>query len=234
MNIRKTGVSAALAAAVVVAGAGISHADVASTPASPSSVTYQARLENKTVVTTIDKGTFVVSKGNKFVAVQDAAGKEVTQLPLTMHLDGKSLPLKYEVSTDRHTLRLTPEAALPANAALATTPDKVKEIASLDENQAAANQFLTTVGMGTTVGSLIGLAAGAAIGVVLGVLGAGAACIVLSVGCLVTALPILATVATVGGIAGTVLVGGPALLYAGFDYVSTLTAAPGTSKYARR
>lgn len=234
MNIRKTGVSAALAAAVVVTGAGISHADISGTPASPSAVTFQAHLENKTVVTSVNKGSFVVSKDNKFVVVRDANGQNVTQLPLTMQVDGVSQPLKFEVSADRQTLRLTPQVVLPTNAALATTPAKVREIASMDENQAAAVQFLTTVGMATTVGSLVGLAAGAVIGGLVGILPAVAVCVGTVIGCVVASLPILVTTASVGGIIGTVVAGGPALAYAAWDYITTLNAAPGTSKYARR
>jgi hypothetical protein len=221
-------VSVVLAATVAVAGGGLANAQP--TPLAPGVTTihYQSKLVDHTVVTSVDAGTFVIAKDRRYVSLHDTAGRTVVMMPLTYQMSGHRHTAAGEVSADGRTLRMTPDDTskpVPKPAVAA------KPIASTGENSAAANDFLSTLGMGTTAGSLLGLAAGALAGVVVGVLGAGAACAALTVLCIVTALPIVASVATVGGIFGTVLVGGPALVYAAYNYAQTVVAPPYTTKY---
>lgn len=217
MNFRRTIATAALAAAVTVAGTGIAQAHPGA-PASPG-VSYRAQLVDKTVVTTIENGAFAVAGDT--VAIRDLAGATVASLPLSYELGGQRHPVRHDVSRDGRTLRLTPDTA-------GVSARSAQAIASPLENQYAQQDFLGTLGVGTTVGSLVGLAIGAAGGVVLGL----ATCFVLTVGCIVTILPIVATAAAVGGIVGTIVAGGPTLIGAGWKYINTLNAAPGQSPYA--
>jgi hypothetical protein len=225
MNVRRTAVSVVLASAVAVVGAGTAQALPA--PGSPAAtaqaIHYRSRLVGHTVVTTVDKGIFVVGRDRRYVSLKDTAGKAVVVLPLTYRLDDRSHNVRTTVSADGHTLKMTPDST--------SKPTVAEPIASGAENSAAAADFINTLELGTTAGSLLGLALGVAAGAVVGVLGAGACAVLFSIACAVAALPIVATVATVGGIIGTVAVGGPTLVYAGYNYVQTLMAPPFTTKY---
>lgn len=258
MNFRKLTLAAALATALTVAGTGIGQADPAKPAPDQAAVKYQSTLVDKTVVTTIDKGAFEIRQNPKakevkgkdsknvktdaaklqdaeFVAIKNGAGKVVDQLPLTFTLDGMKYPLRSEISTDKRMLKLTPVADKTKATPVPKAPIRAKAIASEQENQAAQNNFMTQLGMATTVGSLVGTAIGAVLGIGLGVVFAGAMCLVPPfVQCIVTALPIVATAAGVGGIAGLILAGGPTLAAAGWDYFNTMQAAPGTTPYQAR
>jgi len=89
---------------------------------------------------------------------------------------------------------------------------------------------MSQLGMATTVGSLVGTAIGAVIGVGVGAATAMGSCALL-MACLIIGLPIMATFAGVGGIAGTVVAGGGAMVAAGWDYLQTVQAAPFSTKY---
>ncbi|NUS44214.1 MAG: hypothetical protein HOQ24_11065 [Mycobacteriaceae bacterium] len=233
MRIRSTAVAAALATAVAVAGAGVANATPGTPGTAASEVTYRAQMVDRTVVTTLQHGTFDIAKDGRSVRIQNDSGREMSRMPLAMRLDGAEKPVRAELSADRHVLRLTPELALPQGAQLKPTAadrKSVKPIASQRENQAAASEFLNTMSIGTAVGSLLGLAAGAGVGVIIGIAAAAVACATI-IGCFVAALPVFATVAAVGGILGTLAVGGPTLLYAAWEYGNVLIAPPGTTKY---
>jgi hypothetical protein len=206
-------------------GVGVAQASPVSNPPKPAkAIHYRSRLVGHTVVTTVDQGGFVVAKDRRYVSLRDTAGRTVVILPLTYRMDGRMHQTRTQVSPDGRTLRMTADST--------AKPVVAKPIASAAENSEAASDFVNTIGVGTTAGSLLGLALGAAAGVVVGVIGAGAVCAAISVACVVAALPILATVATVGGIVGTVALGGPALIYAAYNYVQTLLAPPFTSQYS--
>lgn len=189
-----------------------------------------------------------VKKDVNVVAVKTKAGAVAEKLPLSYRLHGNEFPIDQKISADKHTLTLTPQVK-PEEVAWAhlynsvgnlakpntTMQQHLKPIASSQENELAQNNFTSQLGMATTVGSLVGTAIGAVLGFGLGIVAAGAAC-VLSVitafiGCLIAVLPILATAAAVGGIAGTVLAGGGTAVSAGWDYLQTMQAAPGTTHY---
>ena len=178
------------------------------------------------------------------VAVKDGGGKVATKLPLTYTLNNVDYPISQAVSSDKRTLTLSPVTD-PSKVKVSDKPvavapgqkviplvQQAKPIASDAENQLALQAFTSQLGMGTTVGSLVGTAIGAALGFVAGVVVAGSVCLVPPfIECIATAFPIVATVATIGGIGGTVLAGGGALVTSGWDYIQTLYAAPYTTKY---
>ncbi|MFD6353740.1 ammonium transporter [Nocardia tengchongensis] len=207
MMLRKiTAVAAPVVTAVAIAGAGVAHAD-----ATVPDIGYQTQLVGDTVVTTLTNGTFELAGGA--VDIKDAAGSTVVELPLAFAQDGLSFPMPAAVSADGATLSLTAVKDVAA-----ATP-VLHPVASLTENQLAMQNFSSQFGIATAIGSFVGLAVGGAIGLI-GFLGGafGFATVPLA--------------ATVGAIIGSLVVGGPALVVAGVDLIGTLTAAPGTTKWA--
>ncbi|WP_067814706.1 hypothetical protein [Nocardia inohanensis] len=222
MNIRRATLTAALLATSIVT----TTATAGATPQSePEAVTYHAGLEDRSVVTTLDHGRFTLAEDQRSVAVVDIAGQVLDALPLSLSLDGQQLPIRSQVSEDGRTLRLTPDVSAIDRTAL-------KPVASPLENQLAMNDLINAVSLGTSIGSLIGTAIGAAVGIGVGFAVAGASCLVLSIGCVVAVLPIVSLVGAAGGLAGLVIAGGPTAAYGLYEYVSTLRADPGQSKYA--
>lgn len=186
--------------------------------------------------------TFTVD-GVEFPLQQQISADKHT-LTLTPQVDKTKLKPVAAATPDPLTALLSPlvqlvapaqqaQPAAPAQQAAPAKPvQQAKPIASDAENSLAQANFTNQLGMATTVGSLVGTAVGVVAGIVLGGLAAGAVCLIPPfVTCILTALPIMATVAGVGGIAGTVLAGGGTLVTAGLDYVQTQQAAPGTTHY---
>jgi hypothetical protein len=267
MNFRNASMATLLAAALAVTVTGVASADPAQPAPKPAALRYNAKLEGKDVVVTLDNGSFALTKDVKIVkdrvpssldahdidadveytpvvAVKDVAGKVATKLPLVYKFNGVNYPISQAVSADRRTLTLTPVVnpgqikvsdkpvpVAPGSKVVPLVP-QAQPIASDAENQLALQSFTSQLGMGTTVGSLVGTAAGAALGLVAGLVVAGGVCLVPPyITCVLTALPVVATVATAGGIGGTVVAGGGALVTAGWDYVQTLMAPPFSTKY---
>ncbi|MFE6857748.1 hypothetical protein [Nocardia sp. NPDC057668] len=211
------------ATALTVAG-GVATAS-AEPAAASDPIGYRVNLETDTVVTVLDRGTFATAADAASITVRDDAGRVRESLPLAVTLDGRRLPLRQEISVDGRTLRLTPDLADLDRTAL-------RPVASPLENQLAMNDLINAVSLGTSIGSLVGTAIGTVAGVGVGIALAGASCLVLSLGCVVTVLPIVSMVAAAGGLAGLILAGGPTAAAAAFGYWSTLRAEPGTSPYA--
>lgn len=185
-------------------------------PANPA-VGYRSEVSDKQVVTTIDAGTFTPAADGGSIIVSDDAGQIVTQLPLAFALNGIRYDIRHDIAAGGRTLDLAPDLA------------SAQPIASPLENQLAANESLGNFGVALALGPLAGAAAGAIVGAVLAV----ATCAVLAVGCLVTGLPIIGVFAGAGGLAGTVLAGLAGGWSSGLDYLNTLTAPPGQSRYAK-
>jgi len=199
-----------LLAAVTV---GASTAQAQPAPAPVPDIGYEAKLVGDKIVTTLTGGTFQVNGAT--VDIRDAVGNAVVTLPLAFREAGLEYPLGHQVREDGRVLELT--AVKDASKA---RPVPVTPVASLEENQRAMDTFATQFGIATAIGGFIGLAAGAAIGCLIGLPGG-------IVGC----LPAMVTGASVGGIIGTLVVGGPALVVAGIDLINTLNAPPGTTKW---
>lgn len=223
MNIRRLTATAVLVIAAMGVGTGVSGAN----PTAPADkgVDYKTELQDKTVVTTLDGGFFEVSGDGKTVDIKDkASDKTLVTLPLAVNLGDLSIPLVNKVKDDGKRLELTPNAAKATPA----TP-LLKPVASTKENQAAQEAFASQLGIASAVGGFAGTVVGAVVG---GILGAGAG---LAAGVVATPLTILGGVATgagAGAIIGTIVAGGPTLVVAGIDLVQTLTAPPGTTKFA--
>jgi len=111
------------------------------------------------------------------------------------------------------------EPSAPPPVAVATIT--ATSIASNAENAASEQNFISIVTTATTTGGIVGLAAGAVLGCLVGLPAAGIGCI-----------PGIAAFAPVGGVIGTIVFGGPAMVAAGVDLGQTLLAAPGTTHWS--
>ncbi|MEU1209384.1 hypothetical protein [Nocardia sp. NPDC005825] len=223
MRIRTCAMTAAVAAVSVV----VSAASVAAAPeAAADAVHYRTALAGNAVVAELEGGTFAMTADQASVAVRDEAGWQLDVLPLVADVDGQRVPIRPEISGDGHSLKLTPDATGVDRTAL-------RPVASPVENQLAMNDLINAVSIGTSVGSLIGSAIGGVVGIGVGLAVSGAACLVISLGCVVAVLPIVSLVGAVGGLAGLVIGGGPTALAAAYNYFTTMNAAPGTSMYSQ-
>ncbi|MGK8521968.1 ammonium transporter [Nocardia asteroides] len=194
--------------AALTVGAGATHAEPA--PAPVPDIGYEAQLVGNTIVTTLTAGTFEVRAGA--VDVKDAAGNVAATLPLAFRQDGLEYPMPHLVRDAGRVLELT-VVKDAARARPAATP-----VASPFENQRAMDAFLSQFSIATAIGGFIGTVVGALVGLT-GIIGGP-----IGIGTVLAG-------AGIGGIIGTIVVGGPALIIAGIDLISTLAAPPGTTKW---
>ncbi|MGW5387735.1 ammonium transporter [Nocardia sp. NPDC003963] len=209
MMIRKIVAAVVPLLATTTVGAAVVHAE----PATPE-IGYRAELIGNKVVTTLTNGTFDIE--GETVEIVDTSGATVVSLPLAIREGATEYPLPHAVRDDGRVLELT------AVKDVAAARPAAQPVASPQENYSAQNNFASQFGIATAIGGFIGTALGAAIGLV--------ATLPTGVG-----IPAgVITGATIGGIIGTLVVGGPALIVAGVDLVNTLTAAPGSTRWAER
>lgn len=209
MILRKVTAAVVPLVAALTVGAGAAHAEPATAPV--PNIGYEARLVGNQIVTTLTAGTFDVRDGA--VAIKDAAGDVALTLPLAFRQDGLEYPMPHAVRDAGRVLELT-VVKDAAQARPAATP-----VASPQENQQAMDAFLSQFGIATAVGGFIGTIVGALVGLT-GVIGGP------------TVIASVIAGAGVGAIIGTIIAGGPTLIVAGIDLLSTLNAAPGTTKWA--
>ncbi|MEU1983646.1 ammonium transporter [Nocardia sp. NPDC019395] len=206
MRIRQIATAVVPFLAVATFGSAAAHAE----PAAPD-IGYRTELVGKTVVTTLTHGTFEVD--GETVDIVDESGATVVTLPLAVREGTTEYPLPHAVRDDDRVLELTavkdPAAARPA----------AEFVASPQENLAAQNNFASQFGIATAIGGFVGTALGALVGLTGIVTGPGVIASIIAG-------------ATIGGIIGTIAVGGPTLVIAAVDLVNTLNAAPGTTQWA--
>ncbi|MFD0365462.1 hypothetical protein ACFQZZ_28840 [Nocardia sp. GCM10030253] len=232
MNLRRTTAASALVIGAMTIGLGTAHAEPA--PAAPQPLSYSVKLVDKVVVATLKGGTFSLSEEEgatpedpktTLVDIKDDKGATVISYPLDYNIEGTDIPVTPELKKDNTVLEITPQkpANLSISQPLAVKPAvSAKPIASPTEDQRAMNAFSSQFGIATAVGGFIGTALGFVVGGVIG-------CIV---GVVIGCLPGFTVGAGIGGILGTIAVGGPTLVAVGIDLLNTMQAAPGTSKYA--
>ncbi|WP_255495417.1 hypothetical protein [Nocardia sp. GTS18] len=229
MNIRKTVAGAALVIGAMTVAAGTSHAE----PVAPEGIKYSVKLVDKTVVATLQNGTFSIveqegetpeAPKTKVAEIKDTTGNVVVALPINFAINGTDIPTKVEVVKDSKVLELTPEK--PQGVEIVAAPVAAKpvkpvlqgqEIASAQENQKAINDFSSKFSIGTAIGTFVGTAIGAVIG-----------CVVTIPLC----IPGLTVGAAVGGIVGMIAVGGPVMGVAGWELLQVLQAPDGTTVWA--
>lgn len=207
MKIRKIAAVLAPLLATAAVGAGVVHAE----PATPD-IGYRTELVGKNVVTTLTNGTFALR--DETVDILDGSGATVVTLPLSVREGTTEYPLAHAVRDEGRVLELT--AVKDVEHARPTT---AQPIASPQENLSAQNNFASQFGLATAIGGFVGTAIGALVGLT-GIVGGP------------TVIASVIAGATIGGIIGTIVVGGPALIISAVDLVNTLAAAPGTTQWA--
>lgn len=240
MKIPTVSTAVFVAAAVAVACGGVGHADPGKPAPKPGGVDFTVKQAGNTVVTTVANGSIETDAKTGSVVIKDLSGTTVDTLPSSYTFDGYRYPVRREIFGDKHTLVLTPVTDRAAATAVTAVPvaDNTtavlqrKPIASDQENAAAQANFMNQVSVATSVGSIVGTIIGAVVGGVVGAVVALASCLAL-LACILVGAPIFITFATIGGIAGTAIAGGGALITAGADYLQTMQAPPGTTHWRR-
>lgn len=230
MKIRKSLCTGIAVAAVGVAsvmtgtvGAPVAVASPLEVSAAEAAAQYRAKIQDGSLLAEIDAGTFTVDAVAGTAALRDAAGAVLDTVPLSYAFDSQLYRIDAQVSADGRALRLTPQ--LPAGRTAAP-------IASPVENQLAMNDLINSVSFGLSAGALVGTIVGAVLGIGAGLAVSGAACVVVSIGCVLAVVPIVTLLGGVGGLAGMALGGAPGLVNGLWNYYSTINAAPGQSQYA--
>ncbi|MFE3545243.1 hypothetical protein ACFXK0_19965 [Nocardia sp. NPDC059177] len=213
---------------------GTAHAEPAPAPA--QDIKYSVKLVDKTVVATLQNGTFSIveeagetpeAPKTKVAEIKDTTGAVVVSLPIDFTVNGTEIPTKAELVKDSTVLELTPTR--PEGLELGADPVGVKPvlkadpIASAQENQKAINDFSSKFSIGTAIGTFVGTAIGAVVGCAFGIP-------LFGVGCL-AGLPLGAAV---GGILGMIAIGGPTMIAAGIELLNVLQAPEGTSVWAEK
>lgn len=239
MKLARSTVVAGLVTGSLAMGFGTAYAEPAA--AAPAPINYSIQMVEKTVVTTLQGGTFAIAEEEvqpisaepgaepvkeQFVQVKDKTGAVVISWPVDLAVEGAEVPVKPVLKNDDTVLELTPEKTdIKTDQPIQAVNLTAKPIASPSENQMAMSEFATQFSIATAVGGFVGTAAGVVIG---GITGCILGLPLLAVGC----IPAAVAGAGIGGILGTIAVGGPALGIAAMDLVKTLQAAPGASKWA--
>ncbi|WP_433713356.1 ammonium transporter [Nocardia sp. CA-084685] len=208
MIFRKITAAAVPIVAAVAVGAGTSYAQPDAAPV--PDIGYEAKLVGDKIVTTLTDGSFQMSANT--VDIKDIAGNTVVTLPLSFRQDGLEFTMPHEIRDAGRVLELTAVKDF-TTARQAATP-----VASARENLRAQDNFLSQFGIATAIGGFIGTVIGALVGLT-GIVGGP------------TVIASVLAGAGIGGIIGTLVVGGPALIIAGIDLLDTLSAPPGTTKW---
>ncbi|MGV9637410.1 ammonium transporter [Nocardia rhamnosiphila] len=209
MMIRKIVAAVVPLLATTTVGAAVVHAE----PATPE-IGYRAELIGNRVVTTLTNGTFEIA--GETVEILDNSGTTMVALPLAVREGATEYPLPHTVRDEGRVLELT------AVKDVAAARPAAQPVASPQENLAAQDNFTSQLGIATAIGGFVGTALGAVVGLATWAGGP------------VTGIPGIVTAAALGGIIGTIVVGGPTLIIAGIDLINTLVAAPGTTQWAPR
>ncbi|MQY28441.1 hypothetical protein [Nocardia aurantia] len=180
------------------------------------------------------------------VVIRDPAGNFNDSLPLSYRRDDQVYPIAAEIGD--HSVRFTPASTGGHTVADPITPADIargQELGSATavaesftpRDQTALGMFASRVGIGSVVGAVIGAIVGAGLGCVAGAAVGSVSVAVATLlggvlpGAVVGCVAGVATVGTVGTLAGSALVAGPILLWSAYQYFSTILApcaAPGT------
>jgi hypothetical protein len=202
-----------------------------STEAAAAGVGFTAHATDTSSIITTDSGSLVVD--DQVLKLKAADGTVVASAPLTFHLDEFEFPIAAEIS--ERTATLTPQFDLAhATYKPVALPfeDKAPWKTEYDREQAAWSRLTSTVGMGATIGTLVGGIGGASVGCILGgIAGAtvAAATIVGMFGPFIPAAAVgclggIVAVGALGTVAGQILVTAPVAIGAAIMYFSTINS----------
>ncbi|ONM47592.1 hypothetical protein [Nocardia donostiensis] len=114
-------------------------------------IAYETTLSGdaKTVTTTVDAGAFEITDNGATVSLIAANGAEISELPLTFQVAGRSIPIAHEIGDNGRSLTLTPEVSAGDIAEL-------KDISSFDRFMDQANKNILGMIAGGVLGGFIG------------------------------------------------------------------------------
>ncbi|WP_249643882.1 hypothetical protein [Nocardia sputi] len=195
------------------------------------SVGFTAYATETSSIITTDSGSLVVEDGA--LKIKAADGAVVAGAPLTFRVDDFEFPIAAEIS--ERTATLTPQFDLAhATYKPVALPfeDKAPWKTEYDREQAAWSRMTSTIGMGASIGTLVGGIGGASVGCILGgIAGAtiAAATIVGMFGPFIPAAAVgclggIVAVGALGTVAGQILVTAPVAIGAAIMYFSTINA----------
>ncbi|MBV6759764.1 hypothetical protein [Rhodococcus opacus] len=206
------------AAVLVVAALGISAGTAHAAPMAQqesSDIGYEAHAEGESVITSIDAGAFRVTDIGDAIEVVDDSGKVVAALPLTIRVGDAVYPI--DADLDGRTVKLTPHVPEDVASSLKSVAQDGFDTQKERDDSALAD-FNSYLGYATLIGGLI-------FGVIFGVVGLVVGCGLLAVtvvGAPVGCLGGLLAGFAAGGLAGTIFVGGAALVILGIQYLVTV------------
>ncbi|MFC0449761.1 hypothetical protein [Rhodococcus jostii] len=212
-NVRALTGAAFLVVAALGLDAGTAHASPV-TQGAPD-IGYEAHAEGDSVVTSIDAGAFRITDTRDAIEVVDDGGKVVAALPLTIRLGDAVYPIDADLAG--RTVTLTPH--VPADVASSLKSVAQEGFDTQDErDDVALADFNSYLGYATLIGGLI-------FGVIFGVVGLAVGCGLLAVTVIGTPVGCLGGLMAgfaAGGLAGTIFVGGAALVILGIQYLITI------------
>ncbi|MBE7162488.1 MAG: glycine zipper family protein [Williamsia herbipolensis] len=197
MKLRTALVSAGVSLACV-AGV-VTGAPANAAPA--KNINYNASVQGQSVVINTDAGS--IRTANNQLQFVDNNGHVAVALPLTYKFNNVALPIN--ASANGRTATLTPE--LPGKV-LVDLPATRQE-----RDQQALNNLGSNIGTAVTVGGLVGTIIGAVVGCIIGLPGTIPGCIGGAV-----------TGAGIGGVAGTIIAGGPTLIGNVIEYFRVINS----------
>ncbi|MBC2642752.1 MULTISPECIES: hypothetical protein [unclassified Rhodococcus (in: high G+C Gram-positive bacteria)] len=237
MNLRRFTATSILVVAAMGVGAATAYADPAVAPQPGAeqgipNINYQTARDGDAAVATLDAGAFSINAAAGTVDVIDDGGRVVASIPTFFRVDDLQHPFEVAVDASRSVLRLVPDMD-PA----AATPVPVSERLTLDDVAApvdkaerddrALDDFQQQLGITTAITAIVAAIIGGAIGCAVGVIPGTAALVVPFLGlagpvagCIGGAL----IVAPVVALAGTIVVGGGALVVLGIQYFNTINS----------
>ncbi|WP_309234920.1 hypothetical protein [Nocardia sp. XZ_19_385] len=220
-----------IAAALITATVGIGAATAQAAPDASAPVGYTATADTNSTTITVDSGTLTAADG--VLTIKAADGTVLAGTELSFRVDDFVFPIAAEI-TDR-TATLTPRLD-PAHAVYQPVALPFEDTAPFrtpyEREQAAWARMASTIGLGVSIGALIGGLGGAAVGCVLGGLAGAtvaAATIVGMFGPFIPAAAIgclggVAAVGALGTIAGQLFITAPIAIAAAAQYFTTITA----------
>ncbi|MDG3010191.1 hypothetical protein G4X40_08500 [Rhodococcus sp. D2-41] len=168
---------------------------------------YTANIENGSVVLRTSSGSLAVKDGQ--LQILDAQKRVTESVPLSIRKGDLAYPISAKVDGLKATLtpNLNKAAATPIKPVALPLHQVDAQLTQQQQQQQKQNSALSTlttqIGAASAVGGLLGTIVGGLIGLALGPAG-------------------MVTLAGIGGVAGTIIVGGPALIASAVQYFQTM------------
>ncbi|MEV0296548.1 hypothetical protein [Nocardia sp. NPDC050710] len=224
----------AATSALLIAALGVTAGAVNAAPAAPATdapINFTAKATDTQSIITVDAGSIVVE--DDALKVKAADGTVVAGTPLKFRLDDFELPIAADISGRTATLtpQLDVDKAVYKPVAL-PYEDKAPWKNEYDRELAAFNRLKDTIGMGATIGTLVGGLSGGALGCVLGGIAGATIASATIVGLFGPFIPAAAVgcvagilaVGALGTLAGQILITAPVAIGAAIQYFATVSS----------